>query len=395
MKKPSTATKKKLILWTLILVMLVWHADELRKAKDEGLIPLNDFEEYWAASRIFLRGDNPYDASAVLAEQRTLGWAQQKPLMMWNPPWTLPWLMPLSSLPFWTARAVWFLVSLGLVLVIADWFWRQYGGRDSRRWVSWVATLLFIPVGTSLFLGQITPFVLAGAAAFLWCVQKKRPFCAGIATLPLAIKPHLLYLFWIFLLFWIVKEKRWRVVGGVCAAFAVSSLIVILVNPAVFVDYYRALGSPSGPEVWQTPTWGMALLMLFPNAGEWVRYLPSALGVIAACGLWRAWRHSFDWRRHFPIIALFSVTTSSFSWMFDWVVLLPVVVIMLCWFQAWPARLWWLLAGLLAMQPLLVISPGITKTNFYTIWMPPALWLLYWAGNRIQRRLQLQNTRLQ
>ncbi len=380
MKRPS--------LWTLILCLLVLIGNELRKAKDEGLIPLNDFEEYWAASRIFLSGGNPYEASEMLAEQRALGWTQQKPLMMWNPPWTLPLLAPFSLLPFWTARALWFYISAGLVLVIADWFWRQYGGRRSLRWTSWIATLCFIPAGTSLFLGQITPFVLAGAAAFLWCVHKNRPFCAGIATLAIAIKPHLLYLFWIFLLFWIIRERHWRILGGACAAFAASSLIALLVDPVVFVDCFKALVSSSGPEVWQTPTWGIALHMIFPTAGDWLRYLPSALGVVAAFGIWGRWHDGFDWLHRFPIISLLSVVTSSFTWMFDWVVLLPVAVLMLCWFQARPARLWWLPAGLLAIQPLLVLTPGIGKTNFYTIWMPPALGLLYWAGRRAQRQVQ-------
>ncbi len=386
--KPSRPGMKRPILWVLIICVLVLIGNELRKAKDEGLIPLNDFEEYWAASRIFLRGGNPYDALAMLAEQRALGWTQQKPLMMWNPPWTLPLLAPLSFLPFWTARALWFYISAALVLVAADWSWRQYGGRSSLRWISWIAALFFIPAGTSLFLGQITPLVLAGTAAFLWCEQKKRPFCAGIATLAIAIKPHLLYLFWIFLLFWILRERRWRILGGACAAFAVSSLVAVLVSPAVFVDYSRALVSPSGPEVWQTPTWGIALLMIFPAGGDWLRYLPSAIGALAASGMWVRWRDGFDWQRRFPIICLLSVVMSSFTWMFDWVVLLPVAVLVLCWFQTRPARLWWLVLGFLAIQTLLVLTPSIGKTNFYTIWMPPALWLLYWAGSRAQRQVQ-------
>jgi chromate transport protein ChrA len=132
----------------------------------------------------------------------------------------------------------------------------------------------------------------------------------------------------------------------------------------------------------------VALLMLLPKAGAWIRLLPSAVGVIVACCLWRTWRHNFDWENHFPVITLLSVTSTSFTWMFDWVVLLPVVILILCWFRASPARLWWLLGALVIMQPLLVISPGIAKTNFYTIWMPPALWLLYWIGYRTRPKVQ-------
>ncbi len=379
MKIPSLSSIRKAILGALILILLSWHAQQL---SNEGKIPLNDFEEYWAACRILLAGGNPYDPSQILELQRNLGSTALKPLMMWNPPWTLPFLLPFCALPFWTGRFLWFLFNLALILLVADWFWIRFGGPSARRWISWLAAIFFIPVGTSLFLGQISALVLAGTAGFLWGVERRRDFWAGSATLAIAIKPHLLYLFWIFLALWIIKEKRGRVLLGALTAVVVFSLIVISINPAIFHNYMAALNSSSGPEVWQTPTWGVALLMLFPDAGEWLRYLPSAAGIIIACALWRSWSHNFNWVFYLPTISLLSVTTSSFSWMFDWVVLLPVVVLLLYWFQASPARLWWLITGLVAVQPLLVISPGITKTNFYTIWMPPALWFLYWAGYR-------------
>ena len=392
MKITSTSSLRRLILGILILILLAWHAGDLGKSIDEGKIPLNDFEEYWAASRIFMSGGNPYDAAEVLKVQHALGSRDPRPLMMWNPPWTLPLLLPFCSLAFWTGRGLWFLFNLSLILLIADWFWCEYGGPAASRWMSWLSAILFLPVGTSLFLGQISPLVLAGAAAFIWGLRRKNDFCAGAGTLGLAIKPHLLYLFWVFFVFWLVWERRWKVLFGSLAALAASSLIVLWIRPSVFHDYLAALTSSSGPGIWQTPTWGVALLMLFPSAEGWVRYLPSASGVVIAGVLWLAWRGKFDWRRHFPVISLLSVTTSSFTWMFDWVVLLPVVILIVHWFQSRPGRLWWLAAGLLLMQPLLVISPGITRTNFYTIWMPPALWLLYWAGSRATRKLEPGST---
>ena len=385
-------TIKRIVLWALIALLLVWHADGLRKAKDAGMIPLYDFAEYWAASRIFLSGGNPYDPVEMLAIQRSIGWTDSKPIMMWNPPWTLPLLLPFAVLPYWNGRALWFLLNLAAVLLCADWFWRQFGGPGPRRWISWIAPLLFIPVGTSLFLGQISPLVFAGIAGFMWGLAKRRMITAGAFTLLLALKPHLLYLFWLFLILWIAKERRWKVFVGAAASLLGSCLMVAAINPASFHNYYHSITSASGPQVWQTPTWGVALIMLFPAAGSWVRFIPSAVGIMLAYWLWRSWQPGFDWLRQLPTILLLSVTTSSFTWMFDWVSLLPVVILALFWFNLQPRRLWWLLAALVVMQPLLVFSPAVSHTNFFTIWLPPALWLMYWAGHRSQQSVESADT---
>ncbi len=377
---PSFFSKKRLLLWSIILVLLLWHANDLRKTRDAGKIPLYDFIEYWAAARTFLSGGNPYSAAELVVAQRGAGWTDSKPIMMWNPPWTLPLLVPIAVLPFWVARGLWFLLNLALVLICADWFWRQYGGPDSRRWMSWLATLLFIPVGTSLFLGQISPLVLAAVTGFLWALRRNRLVLAGVFTLPLAAKPHLLYLFWLFLLLWIIKNRRWKVLLGALASMLVSSLFVVLINPPTFSNYLSSITSASGPQIWQTPTWGVAILMLFPGAASWVRFIPSLVGIAIAFSLWISWRHTFDWLRHLPTVILLSVTSSSFTWMFDWVILLPIVILILTWFQLQPRRRWCLLAALAMTQPLLVFSPAVSHTNFYTIWLPPTLWLLYWAG---------------
>ena len=52
-------------------------------------LPHGDFDEYWAAGRLNAGGRNPYDAAAMLQEQRLNGWPESRPVMMYNPPWTL------------------------------------------------------------------------------------------------------------------------------------------------------------------------------------------------------------------------------------------------------------------------------------------------------------------
>ena len=109
---------------------------------------------------------------------------------------------------------------------------------------------------------------------------------------------------------------------------------------------------------------------------------------ISATALWRRWRDTFDWQQRLPAILLLSVITSSFTWMFDWVVLIPVLVVILVSLYS-PSHRWYLIAGLLAIQAGLIVQPSFAPSNFFTIWMPLALALVYrrrsGGGNTVRR----------
>lgn len=378
-------SKKRILLWLLMLVMLAGYGNQLRKAIENRLIPLNDFVEYWSAYRIFTAGGNPYSESEMLAVQRGLGWTGSSALMMWNPPWVLPVLVPLCSIPYWLGRELCLLTNLGLLLLVADWLWRFYGGPVPRRWISWLATLFYFPLDTALFLGQISPLILFGVAGFLWAQKRRLYFLAGTFTLLISVKPQLMYLFWFFLILWILKNRHWKVFFGGFGIFLLCSLVVVLINPRTFMNYWTALSSSSGPTPWETPTWGVALRKFLPMAPGWVPFLPSMLGMGIAAGLWFRWQNAFDWDEHWNTIALLSVTSSSFAWTFDWVVLLPVVLMILCWYQFQPLRRWWMPISIIVMQILLVPPQGETGSYFHRLWFPPVLWLLYWAAGRVHR----------
>ncbi len=380
-------SKKRVILWLTIGILLIWLSGQLIEMCHAGEISLYDFIEYWTASRVFLTGGNAYSYEQLLEAQRLVGWKENTPLMMWNPPWIFPILIPISIFDYWPSRGIWLLINIIIVWKTADWFWRVYGGSFTRRWISWLIPLFFLPVATAIFLGQTIPMVLAGLAGFLQSVAKKKHFLAGIFAFLVSVKPHILFLFWVFLAFWILKHRYWGVLMGALSAFLCAVAIAGLVNPHVFSDYLKAVCSNSGPLIWQTPTWGTALSMLFPNDAKWVRYLPSFLGIAISAYLWNSWKHNFDWLQKLPIIIFLSIITCIFSWSYDWVVLLPVIVLLLCQFERFKTKSWWIfLLILIAMQPLLVYSQIATKSNLSTIWFPPAFWLLFWYSSIIDDR---------
>jgi hypothetical protein len=59
-----------------------------------GKIAVDDFVEYWSAGRLSLKGAYTYSPGELLALERQAGWRYGEPTPMWNPPWTLPLIMP-------------------------------------------------------------------------------------------------------------------------------------------------------------------------------------------------------------------------------------------------------------------------------------------------------------
>ncbi len=365
----------RMAIWALVLGLLVFNL--VRGAISLQIIPLNDFIEYWAAGGVFLGGGNPYSAEELLAVQRTLGWGAPEPLMMWNPPWTLPLVAPLALMPYWVARGVWFVLHLVLLFACADWLWRYYGGRREQRWVAWLIVPFFVPDVMALSRGQIAPLVFGGMVGFLWCLSRGRPGLAGVSLLLPTIKPHLLYIFWIFLLWWIVVERQWKLLAALFLSVLTGTLLAVARNEEVIGQYLHAIRSDQGPLRWETPSLGTALRLAFDSDSRFLELIPVLGGLIVAAWFWHRWKNGFEWRDRLPEIILLSVVTTGFSWSFDWVVLLPPVILMMARFASHPGRNWWLLAGLVLLQGGVLLQLSRVQNYFYTVWVPPALALLY------------------
>jgi len=146
-----------------------------------GRIPVNDFLEYWAAARLTLNGENPYSQSGMFQlESSTNELPSDKPLMMWNPPFVLPFILPFGMMPVATARAVMGVVAFAMIFLSAECSWQYYGGDIRSRWVVWLVAAAFAPVFAAIASGQVSPWVLVGVTAFLWCEHRRKYF--GLAS---------------------------------------------------------------------------------------------------------------------------------------------------------------------------------------------------------------------
>ncbi|HKW24376.1 MAG TPA: glycosyltransferase family 87 protein [Terriglobales bacterium] len=335
----------------------------------------NDFVEYWAAARVLLAGGNPYSPEAILAAESPTGFAGKRPLLMWNPPWTLPFLLPFGALSYSKASAAWLLLSLGIVFACADFLWREYGGNPRRRWLGWLLAASFFPLLTALGLGQIGPLILLGLTLFLR-YHASHPLVAGAATVLIAVKPQLLYLFWLIVFLDCVRRRSWRLLAGAGAALLLASLLPLLLNPHLWRDYFDLAGSG---EVLRNPSpnFGTLLRMQWGNHA-WLQYAPMLFGVACLAPFWRIRRESWSWSEELPLILLVSLVTTAYGWLFDQIVLLPAIMQLAAPLARRASRLrLQAIAGYVGTSALMILFVVLRKTGTSYTWTAPAWLLLY------------------
>ncbi len=342
----------------------------------------NDFVEYWAAGRLLLAGKNPYSPSTMLSVEASSGFTAKRPLLLWNPPWTLPFILPFGALPYAKASATWLLLNLAIVFACADFLWRLYGGEARRRWLGWLLAASFFPLLTALGLGQIGPLIVCGLTLFLR-YYASRPLLAGVATLLIAVKPQLLYLFWIVLLLDCLRRARWRLLAGAGAALLVASLLPLSLNPNLWGHYRELAGSGS---VLHNPSPNIGtLLRVIWGDHAWLQFVPSLLGAGWALFFWWRQRRSWTWSDQLPLLLLVSLVTTAYGWLFDQVVLLPAIMQVAVPLAGRRGRLRvQTLTAYIASSALMALFVLLRETGTAYTWTAPVWLILYlWAWRGI------------
>jgi hypothetical protein len=342
---------------------------------------VNDFVEYWAAARLLLTGFNPYSPEQLFVLQRSVGWAEEIPLIMWNPPWVFVFILPFGLLDFAIGQFFWLLLHSTLILYCGIKLWHLHGGPVRYTRIAWIATFTFFPTYIVLLLEQIGPMILFGVVGFLH-FQKQRQWGRAGAMLPLiAIKPHLVYLLWIALLFWVLEHRQWKLVFGAFVSGVFVILVPITLNSAIFNQYLQLhlTAPPPTPFDWSTPTIGRALREFFVVPGIWLQLLPTLLGMLWFTFFWRRHRQTWDWIQLTPLLLLVSVATTFFAWTLDQVILLPAIVQGAVWLaNGTPARI---VRSIVALYFLITVACVAVKFfspyDFWYFWLAPSWLLLY------------------
>ena len=320
-----TLNSRSLLSLVALLVLLIALVPLLQRLTNTFLPP-DDFVEYWAAGRLNSHGENPYDPDKLLPLERSAGRDTDEAVMMWNPPWTLAFVMPFGSLDSRIAQLLWLFLNFIFIALGADLLWRVYDGPAQLRWCAWLLAFTFLPTFFVLGAGQIGAWVMAGAILFLFFLRQGWSMLAGAATVLLAIKPHLAYLFWIVLLVWGIRRDR-KMLLGALLSFAAATALALTFNPNVLTQYWTAM-TERPPSQWQSPTLGTLLRMVEGQAHFGLQFIPTLLGLG-----WLLWHYRTERDREFkmheqmPLLLAVSFVTASYgAWPYDLVLLLPVVI---------------------------------------------------------------------
>jgi hypothetical protein len=376
---PLPITTGRLLGWAVraaVLALLLWQCARLT---DPSLLRPSDFVEYWSAGRLNLAGGNPYGSDELFALQRDYGCPDDRPVMMYNPPWTLPFVMPFAALDYGTGRLAWLLVQFALVLVCAGAAWRFFGGPAERRWIAWGLALTFFPTLIALRMGQIAPLMLAGLVGFLYFMKQSRGWLAGLALLPAMVKPQLFHLLWLALLLWAVHGRRWSVLLGAATALLAATGLALVTNPHALAQY-AAVMTHHPPAECLSPTLGAVLRAAFGRERFWLQFLPPLLGIAWLVPHWLRHRHSWDWQEQLPPLLLVSLLTTSYgAWAFDLVVLLLSVLQVAAALGHVGRRSVALvaLAGYLAVNALALVLNLCGVDGFWFVWMTPVALVAY------------------
>ena len=153
-------------------------------------------------------------------------------------------------------------------------------------WTAFLA-VSYVPVFTTIMKGQIISLVLLGVIAFLHFEKRGQYVAAGMSTVLMAIKPHILYLFWIALLLWVLDRRRWSVALGAGVLFSIVTAIPLLYDPDIFSQYYDVMTGHSPALMWYTPTIGTYLRLWLGAERHWLQFVPTGLGLLWFCFYWQ------------------------------------------------------------------------------------------------------------
>ena len=285
-------------------------------------LALYDFIFYWASGHLFLTGGHPYSEAAMRSIVLSYGGNPAWPVMTFCPPWGMPIAGAMAIFPFHLAQRVWFAISLVLDCFSTLGLWIYFDGEKRKTWIAILIAATFIPMGGAEFVCQITPLMLASLTAFLLLLKSKQHFAAGILLLGFGFKPHLLYLVFLAILFWIVKTRAWTMLAGAVLSYGAAIAGAYIYNPNSLDYLHQTVGTALNVSCGL----GGALRSIFGVQHVWLQFLPCCFGVVWFLYYWIKHQRQWNWHAHLPLLLIVSVCSSPYCWNHDFILILPALI---------------------------------------------------------------------
>jgi hypothetical protein len=383
----------RVIIWVLLLGSILVLALLTPTLSKPEYLPSDDFVQYWAGGNLNMHGLNPFDPQQIEQLQIAAGGQASGAYtisIMLNPPWSISLVMPFGLLDYPISRLTWLIFSVLLILLSSQLLWQIYSGHPGQRWLALLVVFIFAPTISVLEVGQITPLVLMGLTGFLYFTSSRRNDWLAGAFLGLAsIKPQVAFIFWIAMLFWVIRERRWFIFISTTVTVLSLTVIALIVNPHIIQQYLGMLQTYRISD-WASPTIGAYLRFFWFGTDKfWIQFLPSIIGGIWFIYYWYKHHKSWNWVDKLPILLLISQLTSSYTWTYDQVILIPAII------QAtirmasnWKHYSTLLLIVLYLVINILDLILHMGLSDFWFIWMAPAflIWylLVFWQKPNVK-----------
>lgn len=399
MDQDSSRVIYKIIITIALIVSIIALIAILKNIYPRILITGDTFQ-YWAAGRIFISGDNPYDYSNVAALRVINGYEAEinddAISLMLYPPWVFPLLIPFSFSSYPISKLLWLFFHIIIVFFASKSIWYLYKGSKKGEALVYFVSFSFTPTIYALGYGHISTIYLLGIVIFLPLIYKRSwiaDLIAGFSIAFILLKPQLLVIFLIALILWITYNQKWWLLFGILLFIILNISIAILINHKIIAQYLEAmLNYPVG--TWATPTLGTLLRLNFGINKLWLQIIPSIAGIIWIYFYWFRKRYSWNWLQETPIVLLASFLFSPYMWIYDMVILiLPIIFIfslfMTHGFSIYPS----IMSGLYIIINVITFVLHRTKYDYWFFWFIPLLIIwFYFSEKSIPKILKIQST---
>lgn len=295
-----------------------------------------DFLQYWSANKLTGLGQNPYDPHVMKDFQRHFADSSYT-TMMWNPPWILLMLMPVLTLGLTAAAKLWFILNIIGIFAIVLLSERVFPSSHEHRWLRRLTIFFFPPFWNCLGFGQTSIALTLAFLLFVGCLSRNKDFAAGLILSVMSVKPHLIYLFALVLIWWAVKERRFNLITGAITGMTVLvGASLLFQGPAVWnwiqchlhPELLRGIEGVIPPSDWVTPTVGGTIRAY--GGPLYSVPMEKIIGFIAlipvAWWLVRA-QPEIKWNFHLPLFVLLSLLLGPYGWFYDNSLLIIIVAL--------------------------------------------------------------------
>jgi hypothetical protein len=228
-------------------------------------LALIDFQHYYQAARLIWQGQNPYGSIEFFA-----------------PPWLAVFLAPLLLLSITFASAVWVLIcvmSIGMMALLSE-QWLGVPQRAVAR-VGGLALLMLTPAAWFVYItGQLSAIVALGALVAGGEIVRRgppaRPWLIAVGLVLTTFKPNIIWLPGLLVALEVLRRRDWRTIAtsaGLLALLAALSFVWVPNWPASLLAAWQggayrggvglvAAGYVGLPEL-GVPLWVFAPLLLY------------------------------------------------------------------------------------------------------------------------------------